>query len=154
MQSSAQYRGLVDNSEFEVGVAYIPKDTNFAAIPGGSNLVAFDGMSDEEQQAVWTFMKYMCSGDVAGKYAAGTGYLPTSDAALNSAIYQEKLKQYPYLDVAVEQLEYFVEMPFDPSYTEIKDNVIGKYVQECIIGGMSPKDAVENMHQETMKFYK
>ena len=154
MQSSAQYRGLVDNSEFEVGVAYIPKDTNFAAIPGGSNLVAFDGMSDEEQQAVWTFMKYMCSGDVAGKYAAGTGYLPTSDAALNSAIYQEKLEQYPYLDVAVEQLEYFVEMPFDPSYTEIKDNVIGKYVQECIIGGMSPKDAVENMHQETMKFYK
>ena len=154
MQSSAQYRGLVDNSEFEVGVAYIPMDKNYAAIPGGSNLVAFDGMSDEEQQAVWKFMKYMCSGDVAGKYAAGTGYLPTSDAALNSAIYQEKLAQYPYLDVAVGQLEYFVEMPFDQSYTEIKDNVVGKYVQECIIGGMSPADAVENMHQETMKFYK
>ena len=154
MQSSAQYRGLVDNSEFEVGVAYIPMDKNYAAIPGGSNIVAFDGMSDEEQQAVWKFMKYMCSGDVAGKYAAGTGYLPTSDAALNSAIYQEKLAQYPYLDVAVGQLEYFVEMPFDQSYTEIKDNVVGKYVQECIIGGMSPADAVENMHQETMKFYK
>ena len=154
MQSSAQYRGLVDNSEFEVGVAYIPMDKNYAAIPGGSNLVAFDGMSDEEQQAVWKFMKYMCSGDVAGKYAAGTGYLPTSDAALNSTIYQEKLAEYPYLDVAVGQLEYFVEMPFDQAYTEIKDNVVGKYVQECIIGGMSPKDAVENMHQETMKFYK
>ena len=45
-------------------------------------------------------------------------------------------------------------MPFDQSYTEIKDNVVGKYVQECIIGGMSPADAVEKMHQETMKFYK
>lgn len=154
MQSSAQYRGLVDNSEFEVGVAYIPMDKNYAAIPGGSNLVAFDGMSEEEEQAVWTFMKYMCSGDVAGKYAAGTGYLPTSDAALNSAIYQEKLVDYPHLDVAVGQLEYFVEMPFDQSYTEIKDNVVGKYVQECIIGGMSPQEAVENMHLETMEFYK
>lgn len=153
MQSSAQYRGLADNSEFEVGVAYIPMDTNYAAIPGGSNLVAFDGMSKEEEEAVWKFMKYMCSGDVAGKYAAGTGYLPTSEAALNSEIYQSMLKEYPHLDVAVGQLEYFVEMPFDQAYTEIKDNVVGRYVQECIIGGMSPADAVENMHQETVKFY-
>ena len=154
MQSSAQYRGLVDNSEFEVGVAYIPMDKNYAAIPGGSNLVAFDGMSETEEEAVWKFMRYMCSADVAGKYAAGTGYLPTSEAAFNSAIYQEKLAEYPYLDVAVGQLEYFVEMPFDQAYTEIKDNVVGKYVQECIIGGMSPADAVENMHLETMEFYK
>lgn len=153
MQSSAQYRSLVDNSDFEVGVAYIPKDVTYAAIPGGSNLVAFQGMSKAEEQAVWEFMKYMCSGDVAGKYAAGTGYLPTSDAALNSAVYQEMLQKYPYLDVAVGQLEYFVGMPFDESYAEIKDNVIGKYVQECIIGGMSPEDAVENMHLETSAFY-
>ena len=153
MQSSAQYRSLVDNSDFEVGVAYIPKDVTYAAIPGGSNLVAFQGMSKAEEQAVWEFMKYMCSGDVAGKYAAGTGYLPTSDAALNSAVYQEMLQKYPYLDVAVDQLEYFVGMPFDESYAEIKDNVIGKYVQECIIGGMSPEDAVENMHLETSAFY-
>ena len=153
MQSSAQYRSLVDNSDFEVGVAYIPKDVTYAAIPGGSNLVAFQGMSKAEEQAVWEFMKYMCSGDVAGKYAAGTGYLPTSDAALNSAVYQEMLQKYPYLDVAVGQLEYFVGMPFDESYAEIKDNVIGKYVQECIIGGMSPEEAVENMHLETSAFY-
>ena len=154
MQSSAQYRSLVDNSDFEVGVAYIPKDVTYAAIPGGSNLVAFQGMSKAEEQAVWEFMKYMCSGDVAGKYAAGTGYLPTSDAALNSAVYQEMLQKYPHLDVAVGQLEYFVGMPFDESYAEIKDNVIGKYVQECIIGGMSPEEAVENMHLETSAFYK
>ncbi|MCC8126635.1 MAG: ABC transporter substrate-binding protein [Clostridiales bacterium] len=153
MQSSAQYRSLADNSEFEVGVAYIPKDVTYAAIPGGSNLVAFEGMSEEKAEAAWKFMKYMCSGDVAGKYAAGTGYLPTSDAALNSDIYQEMLAQYPYLDVAVGQLEYFVDMPFDEAYTEIKDNVIGKYVQECIIGGMSAEDAVENMYQEAGAFY-
>lgn len=154
MQSSAQYRSLVDNSNFEVGVAYIPKDKTYAAIPGGSNLVAFQGMSEAEEKAVWEFMKYMCSGDVAGEYAAGTGYLPTSDAALNSAVYQEMLAKYPYLDIAVGQLDYYVEMPFDEAYSEIKDNVIGKYVQECIIGGMSPEDAVENMHLETMDFYR
>ena len=90
---------------------------------------------------------------MAGKYAAGTGYLPTSDAALNSAVYQEMLDKYPYLDIAVGQLDYYVEMPFDEAYTEIKDNVVGKYVQECIIGGMSPEDAVEHMYEETGKFY-
>lgn len=154
MQSSAQYRGLADNSDFEVGVAYIPKLTNFAAIPGGSNLVAFEGMTDAEAEATWKFMKYMCSADVAGKYAAGTGYLPTSEAALNSAIYQEKLAEYPHLDVAVEQLEYFVEMPFDPSYVEVKDNVVGRQVQECIINGKTPADAVATMEAETAEFYK
>ncbi len=154
MQSSAQYRGLSDNSDFEVGVAYIPALTNFAAIPGGSNLVAFEGMTEAEADATWKFMKYMCSGDVAGKYAAGTGYLPTSEAALNSEIYQSKLVEYPHLDVAVRQLEYFVDMPFDPSYVEIKDNVIGRYVQECIINNMTPADAVANMAKETADFYK
>ena len=154
MQSSAQYRGLADNSDFEVGVAYIPKLTNFAAIPGGSNLVAFEGMTDAEAEATWKFMKYMCSADVAGKYAAGTGYLPTSEAALNSDIYQAKLAEYPHLDVAVEQLEYFVEMPFDPSYVEVKDNVVGRQVQECIINGKTPADAVATMEAETAEFYK
>ena len=154
MQSSAQYRGLADNSDFEVGVAYIPKLTNFAAIPGGSNLVAFEGMSDAEAEATWKFMKYMCSADVAGKYAAGTGYLPTSEAALNSDVYQAKLAEYPHLDVAVEQLEYFVEMPFDPSYVEVKDNVVGRQVQECIINGKTPADAVATMETETAAFYK
>ena len=154
MQSSAQYRGLADNSDFEVGVAYIPKLTNFAAIPGGSNLVAFEGMTEAEAEATWKFMKYMCSADVAGKYAAGTGYLPTSEAALNSDIYQAKLAEYPHLDVAVEQLEYFVEMPFDPSYVEVKDNVVGRQVQECIINGKTPADAVATMAAETAEFYK
>ncbi len=153
MQSSAQYRGLADNSDFEVGVAYIPKHTNYAAIPGGSNIVAFDGKTDAENEATWKFMTYLCSGDVAGKFAAGTGYLPTSDAALNSAIYQEKLEQYPYLDIAVGQLEYFVEMPFDPTYVEVKDNIVGRQVQECIINGKTPADAVATMETETAAMY-
>ena len=153
MQSSAQYRNLSDNSEFEVGVAYIPMDVTYAAIPGGSNLVAFDGMTEEEEEATWKFMKYMVSGDVSGKFAAGTGYLPVSDAALNSDIYQAKLVDYPDLDIAVGQLDYYVKMPFDPTYVEVKDNIIGRYVQECIINNMSPEDAVENMYQEVKKLY-
>ncbi len=154
MQSSAQYRSLVDNSDFEVGVAYIPKNVTYAAIPGGSNIVSFGtNLSEEEKEAVWTFMKYMVSGDVAGKYAAGTGYLPTSDAALNSAVYQEKLAEYPYLDIAVGQLEYFVDMPFDETYTEVKDAIVGKYVQEVIMNGMAPEDAVAAMAEETAELY-
>ena len=154
MQSSAQYRSLSDNSEFEVGVAYIPMDSTYAAIPGGSNIVAYTGKTEAENQATWKFMAYLCSADVAGKYAAGTGYLPTSDAALNSSIYQEKLAQYPYLDIAVGQLEYYVDMPFDESYTEIKDKVVGKYVQEVIIGGMSVSEAMDKMAADAAAFYK
>ena len=82
-----------------------------------------------------------------------TGYLPTSDAAVNSEIYQETLAQYPYLDIAVDQLDYFVKLPFDEAYAEIKDNIIGKYVQEVIIAGMSPQEAVQHMYDETAAFY-
>ena len=152
-QSIAQYRSLSDNSPFEVGVAYIPSDVTRGYVPGGSNLIAFDGMTKEEEEACWKFMKYMCSADVAGRYAAGTGYLPTSDAALNSEAFQEKLKDYPYLDVAVGQMDIVIKMPFDEFYPEIKDNVITKYVQECLIGGMSPEEAVENMYVEAGEFY-
>ncbi len=54
MQSSAQYMNLVNNSEFEVGVCYIPKDVTYAAIPGGSNLVMFDSGTEAEQNAAWS----------------------------------------------------------------------------------------------------
>ena len=111
-------------------------------------------MTEAQEKATWEFLKYMCSADVAGKYAAGTGYLPTSEAALNSAIYQEKLAQYPYLDIAVKQLEYFVEMPFDESYVEIKDNIIGRYAQEVIVGDMDVQTAVDKMYEEAGAFYK
>ena len=71
----------------------------------------------------------------------------------NSEAFQEKLKDYPYLDVAVGQMDIVIKMPFDEFYPEIKDNVITKYVQECLIGGMSPEEAVENMYVEAGEFY-
>ncbi len=153
MQSCAQYKALVDNSDFEVGVSYVPILNTSATITGGSNLIAFDGMSDEEADATWKFLSYMCSAEVAGRYAAGTGYVPTTEAARNSEIYQEMLEQYPYLDMPVSQLNTVTLMPFDESYTEIKDNVIGKYTQECLINGMTPEEAVEKMYEETGAFY-
>ncbi len=153
MQSSAQYMNLVNNSEFEVGVCYIPKDVTYAAIPGGSNLVMFDSGTKAEQDAAWEFMKYMNSPEVATRYAAGTGYLPTSEAAYNSETYQNALKEYPFLGVAVGQLEYFVESPFDETYSEVKDVIVGGGVQECIINGASPEDVVAEMYEKAGALY-
>ena len=44
-------------------------------------------------------------------------------------------------------------MPFDETYTEVKDAIVGRYTQEVIINGMSPEDAVEAMWEETGELY-
>ncbi len=95
----------------------------------------------------------MNSAEVAARYAAGTGYLPTSESAYNSDTYQNALKEYPFLGVAVGQLEYFVESPFDETYAEVKDTIVGGGVQECIINGVSPEEVVAQMYEKAGALY-
>ena len=154
MQSCAQYKNLVNNCEFEVGLAYIPKDVTYSAIPGGSNFVMFNGSTEEEENAAWDFLKYMTSAETAARFSVGTGYLPTMKSVIETDTYKSALEEYPLLDVAVGQLDYFVSSPFDESYAEVKDIIVTNAIQDCIINGVTPEEAVQDIADNTANLYK
>ncbi len=78
----------------ELGVYPMPQydSDNPAAIQQGTNInILASNTTNEERLAAWLFTQYMVMGDGNAQFAASSGYLPVSNAAYNSDIYQDFL---------------------------------------------------------------
>lgn len=87
LNSSGNYGNIKSgNPNFEWSIRSLPRDTDEAgAVPGGNSLWSIkEGHSEETQEAVAEFMKYVGSDDVQKKIFEETGYLPTTNGAGDS----------------------------------------------------------------------
>lgn len=92
----------------------------------------FKASSKEQQQGAWEFVKFFSEAEKTAYWAVETGYIPIRDSAVKTEIYQNKLKENPYLSVPLEQAKTNGIAPFvDPTggkiYAEIelaKDKVL------------------------------
>ncbi len=92
----------------------------------------FKDSSDEEKKGAWEFVKFFTEANQTAYWAAETGYIPVRDSAVNTEVFQNKLKDNPYLAVPIEQVKTKGIPPFvDPTggkiYAEIelaKDKVL------------------------------
>ena len=70
---------IIENSDFEVGTAYIPhadsSDRN-GVIIGGAALWLLDSGDDAINEASWEFMKFMAEQDQQKTWHMGSGYFP------------------------------------------------------------------------------
>ncbi|MCZ2257629.1 ABC transporter substrate-binding protein [Sporosarcina sp. G11-34] len=108
MDSSAGVANAITNSPFEVGVAYIPHadevKRNGVAI-GGASLWMSKGISENEQEAAWEFMKHLTTPEVQAKWHLETGYFAINPAAYDEDIVKEEWEKYPQFKVTVDQLQ-------------------------------------------------
>ena len=76
---------MANEPDFDWSVHRLPRDNDRAgAVPGGNSLWAIDlGHNEEEQEAVWEFMKFIGSDENQAKIFRETGYLPTTNGALD-----------------------------------------------------------------------
>ncbi|WP_342599836.1 ABC transporter substrate-binding protein [Psychrobacillus sp. FSL H8-0483] len=92
----------------------------------------FKDTPKEQQQGAWEFVKYFTEAEQTAYWAVETGYIPVRDSAVDTEVYQNKLKENPYLSVPLEQAKTNGIAPFvDPTggkiYNEIelaKDKVL------------------------------
>ncbi|MBP1992929.1 ABC transporter substrate-binding protein [Paenibacillus eucommiae] len=92
----------------------------------------FKDSPKEQQEGAWEFVKYFSEAEQTAYWAVETGYIPIRDSAVNTEIYQNKLKENPYLSVPLEQAKTNGIAPYvDPTggkiYAEIelaKDEVL------------------------------
>lgn len=92
---------------FEVGVApylRVNEDAAYGAGVSGSCVVMFDSGDSLRKAAAWEFVKYLTSAEVQADFAAGTGYVPAHKGAMDTAVYQDLIAQYPQYAVAYQQL--------------------------------------------------
>ena len=145
MQSSAQLKGLEQTCEFEVGVAPIPIHTNRTYPAGGSNLVMFQGHTEEKQKAGWEFIKFMVQTEQAIAWANGTGYLPIRQSCLESPLFQQEIKDDENLQIIIENIRYCSLIPFYPEYAETME-IISDEIQRCILEeNYMPEDAIQSI---------
>ncbi|MCA1041652.1 ABC transporter substrate-binding protein [Bacillus infantis] len=108
MDSSAGVSAAINNSPFDVGVAFIPYpdevERQGVAI-GGASLWMSKGIAEKQQEAGWEFMKYLASPEAQAKWHIGTGYFAINPAAYEEDIVKQEWEKYPQFKVTVDQLQ-------------------------------------------------
>ena len=108
LDSSAGIADIAESAPFEVGGAYIPyseKEDRNGVVIGGASLWMMNGISTEEQEGAWDFMKYLQTPIVQADWHVSTGYFAINPAAYDEAVVAERWEKYPQLQVTVNQLQ-------------------------------------------------
>jgi sn-glycerol 3-phosphate transport system substrate-binding protein len=114
LDSSAGVKGLVDNADFEVGVAYLPHPDGVdpqGVVIGGASLWMAKDINEKQEQASWDFMKYLSTPEVQAKWHVESGYFAINPAAYEEDIVKQEWEKYPQLKVTVDQLHDTVSSP-------------------------------------------
>ncbi|MBN8235819.1 ABC transporter substrate-binding protein [Halobacillus kuroshimensis] len=155
MDSSAGVRDIIDNSDFEVGVAYIPHPDDVepeGVAIGGASIWMTNSIDTEQQQAAWEFMKYLTTPEVQAEWHVETGYFAINPDAYEEALVQEEYEKYPQLQVTVNQLEDTTSTKATQGalisvFPESRQHVVTAL--EKLYQGTAPKDALDEAVEQT-----
>lgn len=107
LDSSAGLTGIINNSQFEVGTAFIPNESGKfnGSIIGGASLWITDSKDDSKEAAAWDFVKYAVSKDVQAYWSIETGYYPVNKLSYETEVMKEYLKNTPQFKIVVDELK-------------------------------------------------
>ncbi len=148
--SSGDLGTLTSSCDFEVGTCFLPKNTRFGVPTGGANVIMMAG-HDEDAAATMDFLKYLTSPEVAAYWSTQTGYVPSSQAAADTDIYQEFVGANDNAKTALEQMDYpDIPSPVNENYPQIHSEIMMTEIQRCIEEeDYTPEQAVEAISQQT-----
>jgi sn-glycerol 3-phosphate transport system substrate-binding protein len=109
---------IAEDNGFELGTAFIPKDTQYGVTSGGCNLIMTSKLTDEEKEAAWQFIKWLTEKEQTIKASQNTGYLPSRISAKDSNEMLALYEEVPQFKVALDQLQYAVGRPSNQGYAE------------------------------------
>lgn len=148
--SSGDLGTLNSSCDFEVGTAFLPKNTRFGVPTGGANVVMMAGL-EEDSAATMDFLKYLTSPEVAAYWATKTGYVPSSQAAADTDVYQEYISANGNAKTALEQMQYTdIPRPINEDYPQIHSEIMMTEIQRCIEeSSYTPEQAVTAISEQT-----
>jgi sn-glycerol 3-phosphate transport system substrate-binding protein len=155
MDSSAGTKEMVDNASFEVGVAYMPhadEVERHGVVIGGASVWMGSGISDEQQEAAWDFMKWFNEPEVQAEWHVNTGYFSTNPDAYEEAIVHEEHEKYPQLTVPIAQLQDTIPSSATQGalitvFPESREQVVTSL--EALYQGTSPEEALKQAVEGT-----
>ena len=107
LDSSAGITGVIKNSNFEVGTAFIPNESGVfnGSIIGGASLWITKSENKAKQKAAWDFVKYATSKDVQAFWSSKTGYFPVNKESYDTDLMKATMEKMPQFKTVVEELK-------------------------------------------------
>ena len=146
--STGSLSSILSQAQFEVGTAFLPAGPKgYGANVGGGNFYIMKGVPQAQQDAAWTFIRWMVRPEQIGQWGIDSGYI----APRASAWEVEPLKSYadevPQAQVARDQLEYAVkEFPATVEGPEMKQITV-KALEAIYTGELAPADAMRGLQE-------
>ncbi len=97
-------------NRFEVRVAFLPKNKQYAVGLGGTSIGIFKS-NPKREAAAWKFVKWVTSPEMSAYWSENTGYIAPRKSAQALASHKEFLKAHPMYGLAAEQMQYTADMP-------------------------------------------
>ncbi|MGL4800774.1 MAG: ABC transporter substrate-binding protein, partial [Cetobacterium sp.] len=107
LDSSAGIKGIINNSNFEVGTGFIPNASGEfnGSVVGGASLWITNSSDNDIQKAAWDFVKYATSKDVQTYWSINTGYYPVNKGSYETSEMKENMEKYPQFKTAVAEIK-------------------------------------------------
>lgn len=107
LDSSAGIKGIINNSNFEVGTGFIPNANGEfnGSVVGGASLWITNSSDNATQKAAWDFIKYATSKDVQTYWSINTGYYPVNRGSYETSEMKENMEKYPQFKTAVAEIK-------------------------------------------------
>ena len=148
MTSTGDVSTLRQICDFELGMAFLPANEKHAACTGGANVAVLAGHEDK-MDGIMAFLKYATSPEVAGWWAANTGYVPTGDAAAQTEVYQEYLSSFPMGETSLKQMDTAASQAILTEWNEICSTFIQPAIQRTIEqADYTPEQAVQDISDQ------
>lgn len=98
----------IEENGINMTTAEIPvfNDGENLTLFAGNDLGVFESASEEERAGAAAFLAYLLEGENTTKWAIGTGYLPITQAGLDSDLWQDYLAENPLVEAASAELDY------------------------------------------------
>jgi len=135
---------------FELGSAPFPYPAGGrpATNMGGEQIFIFQNADAATAKAAWDFINCFSSTPVQVEWDRGTGFLPVRRSVANDPAYRAWVSNArPLMRPFVDSMAFARPRPPVARYPQISD-IFAKYVQEALLGRLSPKDALERAAQE------
>lgn len=139
---------------YELGVSYFPTydiDNRAVSIGGGNIILIENNNTDAQKAAGWEFIQFLMSDEQVAAEAIGSGYLPITKTVENNETMAAFWTENPLFKVAYDQLAwgYCEEHPYFVDRTEYKTNVAATVSMVIQEGSVTPKDAIQQMKDES-----
>ncbi len=141
LNSTANLAGHEAAAKFQVGTAFLPEGpAGFGCCTGGSGLAISAASAKEKQQAAMKFIAFATSTDTVF-WSQNTGYMPVTNAALQSQEMKTFYEQHPNFKTTVDQLPKTRPQDSARELVPNGDQIIGKGLERITANG-EPADTV------------